>query len=65
MSLVKDIAHYAIELNADISGPFRGYVSAVAAEIETGNSEALGESCLSLRNSLRDYRDKTEHAATG
>jgi len=58
LALVKNVAHYAIEFDDEITGPYRHYVNALVPEIETGRPQALEESRGSLRALLRDYRDK-------
>jgi len=55
---IKDIAHYAVELDEELTGPHRKYLNSLAAEVATGTPEALSDSRATLRGLLRDYRDK-------
>ncbi len=55
---IKDIAHYAIELDEELTGPHRKYLNSLSAEVATGTQEALSGSRATLRGLLRDYRDK-------
>ena len=55
---IKDIAHYAIELDGELTGPHRKYLEVLATEVATDTPEATAGSSATLRGLLRDYRDK-------
>jgi GGDEF domain-containing protein len=55
---IKNVAHYAIELDDEITAPHRKYLTALAGEVASAQPEALEESRATLRGLLRDYRDK-------
>src|ERR1035438_9444975 len=57
VTAIRNVAHYAIELDDDITGPHRKYLTSLAGEV-TAQPEALAESRATLRGLLRDYRDK-------
>ena len=58
LAAIQNIAHYAVELDAEITGPHVKYLSGLAAEVQAAPSQALPESRSTLRGLLRDYRDK-------
>ncbi|HUI78397.1 MAG TPA: GGDEF domain-containing protein [Bryobacteraceae bacterium] len=58
LAAIKNVAHYAIELDAEMVGPYRANVEAVAGDVQQGTAEALVESRSNLRALLRNYRDK-------
>jgi len=55
---IKNIAQYAVELDEEFTQPHRKYLTDLATEVSAGAAEALTESRATLRNLLRDYRDK-------
>ena len=55
---IRNAAHYAIELDDEITTPHRQYLTALAGEVASAQPEALAESRATLRGLLRDYRDK-------
>ncbi len=55
---IRNTAHYAIELEEDVTALHRKYLERVAGEVAGGAVEALIESRSTLRGLLRDYRDK-------
>ncbi|HUI53700.1 MAG TPA: GGDEF domain-containing protein [Bryobacteraceae bacterium] len=55
---IKNIAHYAVELDSATTAPHRRHLSALAAEVADGRPDALAESRATLRGLLREYRDK-------
>src|ERR1022692_3942351 len=55
---IRNIAHYAVELDGDITRSHRKYLDTLAAEVAMGTSEALADSRANLRGLLRDFRDK-------
>ncbi len=62
---IKNIARYAVELDEDLTGPYRKYLSTLATEVATGTSGALADSGSTLRGLLRDYREKaSQYLAT-
>jgi GGDEF domain-containing protein len=55
---LRNVAHYAVDLDDEITAPHRQYLSALAADVARAQPEALAESRATLRALLRDYRDK-------
>ena len=55
---LKNVAHYAVDLDDEITVPHRQYLSALAAQVALAQPEVLAESRATLRALLRDYRDK-------
>uniref|UniRef100_Q02CD4 Diguanylate cyclase n=1 Tax=Solibacter usitatus (strain Ellin6076) TaxID=234267 RepID=Q02CD4_SOLUE len=55
---IKNIAHYAVELDEEITSPHRKYLKDLAAEVGGDKPEALLASRATLRGLLRDYRDR-------
>ena len=55
---IKNMAHYAIELDEEITVPHRKYLTALAGEVASAAPAALVESSATLRGLLREYRDK-------
>jgi len=55
---LRNVAHYAVDLDDEITAPHRQYLSALAAEVALAQPEVLAESRATLRALLRDYRDK-------
>src|ERR1035441_1129760 len=55
---IKNIAHYAIELDEQLTGPHRKYLETLATEVAADAGDAAVESRATLRGLLRDYRDK-------
>src|ERR1035437_4343944 len=58
VAAIKDVAHYAIDLEEATTGPYRKHLETLAAKVEAGVPAALPESRATLRGLLRDYRDK-------
>ena len=58
LTAIRNVAHYSIELDEEITAPHRQYLTALASEVESAQPEALAESRATLRALLRDYRDK-------
>lgn len=58
LAAVRNVAHYTIDLDPEITAPQQKYLSALAQEVASGKVEALVESRATLRGLLRDYRDK-------
>jgi len=61
LTAIRNLAHYTIELNAEVSGAQRTHLGALADEVASGKSEVLEESRATLRSLLRDFRDKAAH----
>lgn len=55
---IKNIAHYAVELDDELTEPHRKYLKTLATEVATGAPEAVSDSRASLRGLLREYRDR-------
>jgi GGDEF domain-containing protein len=58
VSAIRNIAHYAADLEPELTGPYRKYLEELAVDVACGACE-LEESRASLRALLREYRDKT------
>lgn len=58
ISAIRNIAHYAAELEPELTGPYRNYLEDLAGAVACGACE-LEESRATLRALLRDYRDKS------
>ena len=61
ITAIKNIAHYTVELDEELSTPHRKYLTALAADVASGTAETMVESRSMLRSLLRDYRDKAAH----
>ena len=55
---IKNIAHYTVELDEEITSPHRKYLKQLADEVATDTPEVLLASRATLRGLLREYRDK-------
>src|SRR5687767_15946753 len=55
---IQNMAHYAIYLEPDITGPHKQYLNALGAEVAGGESGSLMESRATVRGLLRDYQEK-------
>jgi GGDEF domain-containing protein len=55
---IKNIAHYAIHLDEEITAPHRAHVETLASEVATDAPDVVEQSRGTLRALLRDYRDK-------
>jgi GGDEF domain-containing protein len=58
ISAIRNVGHYAADLEPELTGPFRTYLEELAHGVAGGTRE-LEESRATLRALLRDYRDKT------
>ena len=58
VAAIKDVAHYAIDLEESTTGPYRKHLETLAAEVVATDPANLTESRATLRGLLRDYRDK-------
>src|ERR1035437_258360 len=58
LTAIRNVAHYTVELDDEITAPHRQYLTALAGEVASAQPEALAESRATLRALLRDYRDK-------
>src|SRR5690242_7921717 len=58
---IQNMANYAIELDDELTEPYRKYMKAVADGLAGGTAAALDESRATVRALLRDYRDKASH----
>jgi GGDEF domain-containing protein len=61
VAAIRNSADYAIDLENDLTEPHRKHLRALAEEVDAGGPEAVEESQATLRNLLRDYRDKGSH----
>ncbi len=55
---LRNAAQYAVELDGELTGQHRRYMSSLAEDAARGELEALVESRATLRGLLRDYHDK-------
>jgi hypothetical protein len=44
LSAIRNLAHYAIELEEEVTAAFRSHVTSLAREVETSEPEAISES---------------------
>jgi GGDEF domain-containing protein len=58
IAALQNIAHYTVELDAEITAPHVKYLSELLAEVKASPAQELAESRATLRGLLRDYRDK-------
>ena len=58
VSAIRNIAHYAADLEPELTGPYRNYLEKLAERVNDGAC-GFEESRATLRALLRDYRDKT------
>jgi GGDEF domain-containing protein len=58
IAAITNSAHYAIELDEGITGPFRMNLEQLAKSLGDASSSDLSESRVTLRTLLRDYHDK-------
>lgn len=62
---IRNVAQYAVELDAATTDPHRQYLTALAAELAEAQPGALDESRATLRGLLRDYRDRAARYLNG
>ena len=55
---IKNIAHYAIEVDPELTTTHRKYLETLATEVAADAPDVMVESRATLRGLLRDYRDK-------
>jgi GGDEF domain-containing protein len=65
LAVIRNIAHYAVELEPGTTALHRKYLEDLAARASTGASDDLGESRATVRGLLREYRDQTSHYLNG
>jgi GGDEF domain-containing protein/ElaB/YqjD/DUF883 family membrane-anchored ribosome-binding protein len=56
---IRNMAHYAADLEPDLTGRHRKYLNDLADRLERGGADVLEESRSTLRGILREYRDKS------
>src|SRR5579863_9944809 len=59
VAAIRNIAHYAAELEPELTEPHRKYLRELAERVAGESPGELQESRATLRALLRDYRDKT------
>lgn len=62
---IRNLAHYTIELDSQITGPQRKYLNGLADEVAAGGLRTLIDSQATLRALLRDFRDKASEFLSG
>jgi GGDEF domain-containing protein len=55
---IRNAAHYAVELDEELTAPHRKYLKELADDVAAGTPDAITASRATLRGLLRDYRDK-------
>ena len=65
LAAIRNIAHYAVELEPQTTILHRKYLEDSAAQVSTGTADALNESRATVRGLLRDYRDQTTQYLSG
>ncbi len=65
VSAIRNVAHYAVELDAGVTALHRKYLEDMAAEVAGGKPESLAESRSTFRALLREYRDKAAEFING
>jgi GGDEF domain-containing protein len=65
LAAIRNMAHYAVDLDETLTPPHRKYLTALAAEVEEATPEVLAESRSTLRGLLRDYRDRASQYLGG
>jgi GGDEF domain-containing protein len=55
---IQSAAQYAVELDAEVTGPHRNHLNALAQEVSSGREDVVEQSRSTFRALLRDYRDK-------
>jgi diguanylate cyclase (GGDEF)-like protein len=65
LTAIRNIAHYAVELEPETTARHRKYLEDLAARTSTGTSEALNDSRATVRGLLREYRDHTSRYLNG
>ena len=58
LAAIQNMAHYAVDLDTETTGPHKRYLTALAEELKAAHPDALAESRSTLRGLLRDYRDR-------
>src|SRR5215475_10319151 len=58
VSGIRDVAQYAVELDDDVTGTHRKYLTTLAEDLSDPTLETLTQSRATFRGLLRDYRDK-------
>jgi GGDEF domain-containing protein len=61
---IKNVAHYAVELEGGLTADYRKHLNDLAAEIAPGEPEVLQDSRATLRSLLRDYRNRAAQYLT-
>jgi len=65
LTAIRNIAHYAVDLEPQTTALHRKYLEDLAALASTGTSEALNDSRATVRGLLREYRDHTSRYLNG
>jgi GGDEF domain-containing protein len=55
---IKSTAQYAVELDAQITGPHRQHLTELADQVASGRTDVVTGSGATFRGLVRDYRDK-------
>ena len=62
---IRTAGQYAVELDDEITGPHRTYLTALATEVAGGDPDAIEGSASTFRCLMRDYRDKASRFLSG
>src|SRR5580658_1762309 len=55
---IRNVAHYAVELDPQITALHRKYLEELAAQVLTADTQTLAESCATMRGLIREHRDR-------
>lgn len=58
LNAIRNCASYAVELDEEVTAAHRKYLRALAEEVAAGDIPTVLETRATMRNILRDYRDK-------
>src|SRR5215467_3626719 len=61
VTAIRNSAEYAVELEGHLTEPHRKHLQALADEVAEAGPDGVDDSRSTLRNLLRDYRDKASH----
>src|SRR5439155_14914009 len=65
LQAIRNTANYALELDDEITAPYRQHLRALADDISSGDADRLRDSRATFRSLIRDYRDKASQYLAG